>query len=223
MSDPIVNSNPFSTRFVRPGAIPFVFNGGETARTVVSRLRGQNWWGEIIGRHGTGKSTLVAALLPELKSMGGEPRLHSLHDGVVRFEELTARALRLDAAVVLIVDGYEQLSLWQKFRVRRACRRAGCGLVVTAHKPSGLPALYRTVATPEVAGRVFATLTAERPALVTSSDLQQSFAARNGNLREALFDMYDLHEINARNGASDQQSEIIALGPSEQRLPCQTP
>jgi hypothetical protein len=202
MPDSIVTfnpPNPFSTRFVRPGAIPFVFGAGETARTLMLRLRERNWCGEITGPHGTGKSTLVAALLAELRNAGREPRLHLLHDGVVRFDELTPRASRLGPGIVLIIDGYEQLSWWQKFRLRHTCRRAGCGLVVTAHLPSGLPELYRTSVTPALAGRVFALLTADRRALVTPADLLASLSARNGNLREALFDLYDLHEARVRN------------------------
>lgn len=211
MSEPFVRSNPFSARFVRPGAIPFIFRDGESARTVVLRLQSQNWRGEIIGPHGTGKSTLVAALHAELRAFGRTPRQQTFHDGVVRFAELTPPALPLDPGIVLIIDGYEQLSLWQKFRVRRACRRAGCGLVITAHRPSGLPALYRTVVTPELAGDVFAVLTAEQTAHVTCSDLHESLAARKGNLRQALFDMYDLHERQVRNGERRAQGGAAEL------------
>src|SRR5262249_27065059 len=146
----------------------------------------------------SGKSTLVAALVPMLQAAGREIRLHTFHDDVVPFAGLSLRALDLQPAVILIIDGYEQLSLWQKYRVRRSCRRAGCGLVVTAHQAAGLPELYRTVATPDVAAGVFAALTHERPALVTSSELPEYLAARNGNLREALFDLYDLHERQKR-------------------------
>src|SRR5579859_6457327 len=60
-------SNPFSTRCVRPGAIPFRFPPGESAATMVDRLERQGWWGQIVGPHGSGKSTLLAALLPELR------------------------------------------------------------------------------------------------------------------------------------------------------------
>jgi hypothetical protein len=195
---PEVTANPFSTRCVRPGALPFLFRNGESAQALVLRLREQNWWGEIIGPHGSGKSTLVAALVAELHAAGRETRVHAFHDGVVRFTGLSPRAPGLHPAVVLIIDGYEQLSLWQKYRVRRLCRRAGCGLVTTAHHPAGLPELYRTSMAPDVASAVFAELTRDQPALVTASELQKSLAVRKGNLRDALFDLYDLHEHRRR-------------------------
>jgi hypothetical protein len=187
-------TNPFSTRYVRPGALPFHFPDGKSARAVASHLRDHGWWGEIIGPHGSGKSTLLAALLPELAAAGREPRLHTFHDGVVRFAGLSPGALGLHPAVVLVIDGYEQLSVWQRFRVRSACRRAGCGLIVTAHTPTGLPELLRTSVTPGLARRILADLTGDQPAFVTESDMTDRLAARKGNLRDALFDLYDLHE-----------------------------
>ena len=191
-------ANPFSTRYVRPGALPFVFRSGESAQALVLRLREKNWWGEIIGPHGSGKSTLVAALVTEMHAAGREIRLHAFHDDIVSFAGLSPRALDLHPTAVLIIDGYEQLSLWQKLRLRHSCRHAGCGLVVTAHQSAGLPELYRTVVTPDIAAGVFAALTRDRTALVTSSELPQCLAARNGNLRDALFDLYDLHERRMR-------------------------
>ena len=65
-------SNPFSTRFVRPGAIPFCFPQGEGAGTLVTRLERQGWWGQIVGPHGSGKSTLLAQLRPHLEAAGCE-------------------------------------------------------------------------------------------------------------------------------------------------------
>ena len=44
-------SNPFSTRFVRPGAIPYVFADGQTAESLVARLARLGW------RHKSSDST----------------------------------------------------------------------------------------------------------------------------------------------------------------------
>jgi len=66
----IVTSNPFSTRFIRPGAVEFLFPAGQTAETLVETLRQHAWQGQIIGPHGSGKSTLLAALVPALEAAG---------------------------------------------------------------------------------------------------------------------------------------------------------
>jgi len=197
-------TNPFSTRHVRPGALPFFFREGESAQAVISRLRARSWWGAIIGPHGSGKSTLVAALLPEIQAAGRKPILHTFHDGIIHLPVLSRQALRLHSDVLLIIDGYEQLSAWQKFRVRCSCRKTGSGLVVTAHSSTGLPELYRTSMTPDLAERVFGQLTRNRPALANASELQDCLAARQGNLREALFDLYDMHE--RRRQSQEQES-----------------
>ena len=52
-------SNPFSTRFIRPGAIEYLFAPGQTADSLIDRLRHNQWRGQIIGPHGSGKSTLA--------------------------------------------------------------------------------------------------------------------------------------------------------------------
>ncbi len=65
--------NPFATRHVRPGAIPYRFAPGSAAEGVVERLAAADWQGQIIGPHGSGKSTLLATLLPAIESAGRHP------------------------------------------------------------------------------------------------------------------------------------------------------
>jgi hypothetical protein len=185
-------SNPFSTRRVRPGAIPFLFPGGESLAGLLARLRATNWWGQIIGPHGSGKSTLLAALLPELRRAGREPLLNVLHDGQRRLPEDAWQ--HGNGHRILVVDGYEQLHRWTQFWILRHCRRRGQGLLVTAHADAGLPDLYRTAVTPAAARRVVEFLTTGMPSRVTPPEVEAPLAARQGNLREALFDLYDLHE-----------------------------
>ena len=60
------SDNPFSTRRISPGAIPYVLPPGENAYALVDRLRQAGWWGEIVGPHGSGKSTLLATLADAL-------------------------------------------------------------------------------------------------------------------------------------------------------------
>src|SRR5258707_1037455 len=78
---PSAASNPFSTRFVRPGAIPYQFPERVTADSLVEQLRSQNCRGAIIGPHGTGKSTLLATLIPAIENAGCKVRSIALHDG----------------------------------------------------------------------------------------------------------------------------------------------
>lgn len=182
--------NPFSTCHVRPGAIPFAFPAGLDARKLADRLEARGWRGQVVGPHGSGKSTLLAALLPELRRRR-----------TVVVVELHEHERHLPATVwspregptLLVIDGYEQLGWWSRRRVQNHCRRQGWGLLVTAHRELGLPELYRTGVTPELAAVIVDGLRGdERP--LDTPDLGRRLAHHRGNLREVLFELYDRYE-----------------------------
>lgn len=122
------SSNPFCTRYVRPGALPYIFPPGEDATALVHRLGENGWWGEIVGPHGAGKSALLATLDPAIRQAGRKTLLLELHDGQRRLPLDLDEQYRHDPFDLLIVDGYEQLNRWVRFRLKRQCRRRGWGL-----------------------------------------------------------------------------------------------
>jgi len=190
--------NPFSSRHVRPGAVPFFFAEGLTAEGLVERLRSSGWRGQIVGPHGSGKSALVAALVPAIEAAGRRVFLYELHEGQRRlpagFPPLEAEA----GQAVVVFDGYEQLSAWSRFRLRRLCDSARWGLVVTAHRPVGLPDLLRLAPDPALAQRIVDWLLREADVRIAPQEVSAAFAARAGDLREMLFDLYDLCERRLR-------------------------
>ena len=187
-----MSSNPFSTRFIRPGAIPFVFPEDQSADGVAQRLRERNWWGQIIGDHGSGKSTLLATLVPALEAAGRTVVSVGLHQNERRLPALDQSTF--SSATQLVIDGYEQLSWWSRWRVNALCRRRGAGLLVTAHTDVGLPMIYETQPSEELARSVVARLIAEPNGRITSDDVSNAYAATNGNVREALFRLYDVYQ-----------------------------
>jgi hypothetical protein len=197
MSDNVCE-NPFCTRRIRPGAIPFLFPAGQDAETLVERLRQNGWRGEVVGAHGSGKSALLATLIPAIEREERHVALVELHDGQRRLPTDFDRDCRLRTSMVLIVDGYEQLSRWRRWLLGRLCRRRGWGLLVTAHASVGLPPLYKTVATPELAKRIVSQLLAGQAAPLGATELTECLARRGGDLRETLFHLYDLFEENRR-------------------------
>jgi hypothetical protein len=180
--------NPFSTRFVQPGAIAFRFPTPDGLAALARRLEEHEGWGEIVGPHGSGKSTLLAALLPVLA------RWH------VRSVRLNTSQRELPAWVwevpipqsLLVIDGFEQLGFYARWRVKRYCRRSGSGLLVTAHRSMGLPELYRTDVTPETARDVIATLLPPGGAWVLDGfDIAARLRHYHGSFRDVLFELYD--------------------------------
>jgi len=186
--------NPFCTRRVRPGAIPFLFPPGEDAETLVRRLQENGWRGEIVGPHGSGKSALLAALLPSLERAGQQPLLIELRDRQRRLPLDLRRQFLEKPPTIVVVDGYEQLGFWSRFRLKRLCRRRGWGLLATAPGAVGLPVLFSTVVTPELARTVVDRLLAGQTPPWTAEELNERLARHGGNLRETLFDLYDFYE-----------------------------
>ncbi len=186
--------NPFSTRHVRPGAVEFFFSDQATAGDLIDRLAAGGWWGEIVGPHGSGKSTLLAALLAAVEKTSWRPVLVELHDGQRKLPIDLHQAIPAGEKTLVVIDGYEQLSNLARYRVKRFCRRRGCGLLATAHESVGLPPLVSTQTTPALARQVVSHLTRETPIRFADDEVDRLFAAREGNLREVLFDLYDLYE-----------------------------
>ena len=63
-------TNPFCAARLRPGTIDFVFEHGKSLEQLVDTLKANAWHGQITGGHGTGKSTLLAALTHAIERRG---------------------------------------------------------------------------------------------------------------------------------------------------------
>jgi energy-coupling factor transporter ATP-binding protein EcfA2 len=191
---------------VRPGAIDYLFSPGDSLEALVARLEDNDWWGQIIGPHGSGKSTLLAHVPPALERRGRRWLHIALHDGQRSLPRDFAPETSLDAATVVIVDGYEQLSRLHRFRLKRMCRRRGCGLLVTAHTAVGLSTLVETGTSLESALRVIDKLVPADERAIDPQAVARSLAVHDGNLREVLFDLYDLYQrqmMQKRSGDRD--------------------
>lgn len=201
------HENPFSTRYTRPGALAYLFPAASPAEVtpdtaessdapldaLVAQFQRQRRRGQIIGPHGSGKSTLLAALLPRL-ALGGTQVVHlELHDGQ---RWLPPGALsRIGASpAVIVVDGYEQLAWWSRILLRATCHRHRWGLLVTAHADVGLPTLFRTATSERLASQIVSKLLQADTSRIHPQDVQTTFTAAAGDLREMLFALYDLYE-----------------------------
>jgi hypothetical protein len=104
------DSNPFASRFVRPGALPFLFDRGISVEILLDGLRRNAWWGQIVGAHGSGKSTLLATLVGAFEEAGRRTVEFTLHDGQRKLPDSKGSGAAWDPQTQVIVDGYEQLS-----------------------------------------------------------------------------------------------------------------
>jgi hypothetical protein len=183
--------NPFSSSRIRPGATPFIFPRDFDAESLVARLRQNRWRGEITGPHGCGKSSLLAAIMPEINRAGRKPLLIELHDGQRRLPVDLDEKCRAEPFDLAVIDGYEQLGRLARWRLGWLSRRRGWGLLVTAHVSVGLPSICRLTPTAELTERIVKQLTADRGVEFSPADLRERFVRHGGDLREMLFELYD--------------------------------
>jgi hypothetical protein len=204
---PSRHDNPFATCWTRPGALPYCFPNGQSAGQLVERLAALHWQGAIIGPHGSGKSALVQALKPALKAAGCELQEFTLRPPQPTSVQLSmpqypTAALRQHShrRLLVIIDGYDQLGWWRRWRLTRFCRRAGCGLLVTAHSPLRIPALIHLRPSRALVEQLVAQLAARTCTPIILADVAASHACYGSNVREIFFDLYDRHERRRRAG-----------------------
>jgi hypothetical protein len=189
--------NPFATRFIRPGAGEFLLPEAITLETLVVQMAAADWRGQIIGPHGSGKSSLLAALRPALEAAGRELEWFALRLGQRSLPANARMAADWSATTQIVIDGYEQLGWPARWWIQRAARRQKAGLLVTAHTDVGLPTLWNTLASEPLAQRIVAELLAGDE-LIAPEDVSRCYQSHGGNVREMLLGLYDLYESRSR-------------------------
>jgi energy-coupling factor transporter ATP-binding protein EcfA2 len=190
----LAERNPFATRCVRPGAIQYRFANSGSGNEIIEALRQHDWQGEIVGPHGSGKSTLVQTLIPLLSEAGREVRHFSLHAGQSRLPISGLDLRHWGTSTQIIVDGYEQLGSWTRTLIHRICKVQGCGLLLTTHQPTGWPLLMQTAASLEMTQAIVRDLQPASELRILDHDVQLSFQKHAGNIREVFFELHDLYE-----------------------------
>jgi hypothetical protein len=173
-------SNPFSTRFTRPGQVTPLDADGRPLDldALLHRLLGLGGRAAIEGPHGSGKTSLLTALAARIVTRGGCSRV--------------VRVRGSDAATVF-VDGWERVARPVAALANWRAARLGRSLVVTAHRATGLPLLHRCRTSTVVLSGIVRQLP-DHEGRVSVADLADAFARHSGNLREALYDLYDRYE-----------------------------
>ncbi len=206
-----MQSNPFSTRFVRPGAIPFHFPDGIRREPELNRIASKVWQTRaslIVGPHGSGKTTLLHSLQPLLERQQipiERILLHSPSASGVRRQASNQRKnashvqrvqLGLRGESLLVIDGIEQLSGRSRRGIIRRASRRGIRILATAHKSfPGFTTVGETWAAPQLIESITSLLTenaSESVKKTISDELRRRELSTVTNVRNLLFDLYDV-------------------------------
>ncbi len=218
---PPIHSNPFASRYVRPGALAFqpvssvlgqtaildVHQQSDFAGNFITRLR-EVRCGAIVGDHGTGKSTLLRELAAHLDNEmpgGAWVQLTQSERVSERLDNLRtiARVQRTVApGGVLVIDGAEQVPVLFRRWIARKCRGSRqFALVTSHHEIAGFETLYRTELSPALIGGLLNELLSPENGEVPlglRSHLQHHLRSVNlddvRNLRDLWSELYEVAE-----------------------------
>jgi energy-coupling factor transporter ATP-binding protein EcfA2 len=193
--------NPFCTRHVRPGRLPFLDTDGrpiELAR-LVSKVAAGGASAALVGPHGSGKTTLLGHLADALEARGERvvrTRVGRAGDAVM----LLVAVVGARGGDIICIDSWERLGAAWAFVVRRWASAKGVRLLVTAHRTGPLSTLWECTATPAVLGAIVARLPCGGAGSwpIHEADVDEAFRAAAGDIREALFLLYDTFEVRTR-------------------------
>lgn len=159
---------------------------------VIRRLEQAKFRGAVVGPHGTGKTTFLLSLQEALQQRGTHVlMLFTNTDHGRRIPSPWIDALQ-DATeeTVVIADGYDVLSRWERWRLRNRLRPRG-GLLVTAHTPAALPTVFQTATTADLLIELVTTLYEQQDqAPPERTKLRKMFEQYDGNLREVMRQLY---------------------------------
>lgn len=195
-------TNPFSTRYTRPGCIlPLDAEGMpiDVCGLVDRFVRGSGS-AAIVGPHGSGKSTLLVRLAAAMHARGipvVRLRLHSWRDGWRMIPALWLAGMR----GIVCIDGWECLRPSVRGVVLLVAGAARRRLVVTRHAHGWMTVLARCRPSQAVMSGIVGRLPGAGDwygSLIHPADVEAAFDRHHGDIREALYELYDVFESRSR-------------------------
>ena len=198
------NSNPFCTRFTRPGELAFLFDGAESLETIASCLKRHRAC-QIVGPHGSGKTTLLESLQSHLQQTGQRVVRIVQNDGNRSINATKQEIGSWSESTLVVIDGFEQLSWLRRRQLIKKANQGRFRLLVTTHRDLGLPLAFRTRIDRELVCQIVRQLQGvNSDRYIDNQDIDSAIEKHPQNMREILFDLYDVW--NAKKRVQQTQS-----------------
>ncbi|MCS7236969.1 MAG: hypothetical protein NZ899_01710 [Thermoguttaceae bacterium] len=213
-------SNPFSAERIRPGALPFFFPAGVTPASLWEQFRQSGYRGQIVGPHGSGKTSLLKALIagPPWKDFLGNVyflrnrnELTDLADEercAFKPDRLWTKIRSMTAGSLVIVDGFDQIRFAGRLLFILQARYRRLKFLATTHRPFLLPTILRLNPDLDLAYEIARHCLSEaarwrlahglNPINIPAELVHKLYFEANGNIRELLFSLYDVYEVCSR-------------------------
>ncbi len=228
--------NPFSAAAVSGGRLPFMFSDSSAERELLDTLDRHRWVGQIVGPHGSGKTTLTHHLWKETQTQFG-----SLVQITIRStKDIQRRVSGKRGRRLFVVDGLERLSMMNRWLFlggfvgpafagpafgRRQESGQADGLIATVHRRlPWLPTVFETTfdevllnrLVKELLGASWNTKCSDNDGGVfvgqqwteISCALLQRYG---GNGREILMELYDLYEANSTEKLRSKNPFLLSI------------
>lgn len=183
--------NPFATRYTRPGQLAPLDEQGRPfdPEAALGELAAAGGCGVFVGPHGSGKSTRLQACADAAAARGERVCRLRLRR---RVDTLRAawRVSTFPTAGLVCIDSVEKAGRGGLALLRALARARGVRLLATSHTSLGLPVIALCSTSLPLLERLVEQLAGHGNG-VTPADIAEAFQASNGNLREALFLLYD--------------------------------
>ncbi|MFM7181814.1 MAG: hypothetical protein ACKO2G_10180 [Verrucomicrobiales bacterium] len=143
----------------------------------------------IVGRHGSGKTTLFDWLTGELNESGETVHRVFLNDRYPTESFLASAPAPPEAAAIVLVDG-EDLASWRQRRQLREWWSPAKRVVLARHSRGPYPVAAELIASPALLRRCVRELAPDH-ADALDARLDEWFLLENGNLRHCLLRCFD--------------------------------
>jgi hypothetical protein len=169
--------------------IPIRFETGDWSENL-QRLARLDFRAAVVGKKGSGKTCLLEQLCDRLVGqVGVAAQLFNLPLDKRQHAEQLDRVLAASGrGEIVLLDGIERLSFWQRNRVFRETL-AGPGLVVAVHRKCRLPTWIRLRTSLALMRQLIDDLGIATPTVLSAGEI--AFDLAGGNIREAFGLLYD--------------------------------